>query len=65
MRAVRRCMAVVSLVAVLASGSAFAGMRDDDSRGRDVTQSSTSSKFLHFVHRVLDYLDSKLSVPPT
>jgi len=65
MRSVRRGMAVVSLIAVLASGSAFAGMRDDDSRGREVTHSSATSKFLHFVHRVLDYLDSKLSVPPT
>ena len=65
MRAVRRVMAVVSLVAVLGSGSAFGGMRDDDSRGRDVTHSSTTSTFLHFVHRVLDYVDSKLSIPPT
>jgi hypothetical protein len=63
MRAVRRVVAAVSLVSVLASGSAFAGMRDDDSRGRDA-RASTSSKFLHFVHRVLDYLDNKLSVPP-
>ena len=62
MRVVRRFMAVVSLVAMLASGSAFAGMRDDDSRGRDVTH---SSKFLRFVHRVLDYVDSKISIPPT
>ena len=61
MRAVRRYMAAVSLVAVIASGSAFAGMRDDDGPGRHMQQ---TSKFRQFIQRVLDYVDSKLSVPP-
>jgi hypothetical protein len=62
MRAVRRTMAALSLVAVIASGSALAGMRDDDSPGRQVQK---ASKHRNFIQRILDYLDNKLSVPPT
>ncbi len=62
MRAVRRYLAALSLVAVVASGSALAGMRDDDSPGR---QMQKASKHRSFIQRILDYLDSKISVPPT
>jgi len=55
-------MAVLSLVAMIASGSALAGMRDDDSPGREVQK---ASKHRSFIQRILDYLDSKISVPPT
>ena len=61
MRAVLRYMAALSLVAVIASGSALADMRDDGTPGRD---RQTASKHRSFIQRVLDYLDNKISVPP-
>jgi len=62
MRTVRRYMAALSLVAVVASGSAFAGVRDDGGVGR---QMQNASKLRQFIQHVLDYLDSKISIPPT
>ena len=62
MRAVRQYMAALSLVAMIASGSALAGMRDDDSPGREMQK---ASKHRNFMQRIFDYLDSKLSLPPT
>ena len=61
MRAVLRYMAALSLVAAVASGSALAGMRDDDTPGRE---RQTASKHRSFIQRILDYVDNKLSVPP-
>jgi len=67
MRAVRRCVVALSLLAILASSSAVAAPRDDDHRGRQAekaTKDVEKSKLPAFIRRVLDYLDSKLTVPP-
>jgi hypothetical protein len=46
-------MAALSLVAVIASGSTVPRHMEN------------ASKLRQFIQHVLDYLDSKLSVPPT
>lgn len=54
MRAVRRCLVALSLLAVLASTSAVAAP----------SKATGKLKFPRLIQRVLDYLDSKLTVPP-
>jgi hypothetical protein len=61
MRAVRRYAVVVSLLVALGSGSVFASIGDDGTVGRVIAKDKAHRSF---IQRVLDYLDSKLSVPP-
>jgi hypothetical protein len=60
MRAVRHCAVVVSLLVALGTGSAFASIGDDGTFGRVVRKGTHRS----FLQRILDYVDSQLSVPP-
>jgi len=55
MRAIRRYVAAVCLVFAVATGSAVAAPHE----------MTTASKIRSFVRHLLDYLDSKISVPPT
>ena len=61
MRAVRRYAVVVSLLVALGGGSVFASIGDDGTVGHAIGKDKAHRSF---IQRVLDYLDSKLSLPP-
>jgi hypothetical protein len=61
MRAVRRYAVVVYLLVALGGGSVFASIGDDGTVGRVNPKGNPHRSFFQ---RVLDYVESKLSVPP-
>lgn len=60
MRAAQRYLAVVSLLVAIGMGSALASVGDDTNRGHQPQRSAHRS----FLQRILDYLDSRISLPP-
>ena len=61
MRAVRRYALVVCLLVALGSGSVLGTTGDDGIVGRAAAKDKPHRSFIQLV---LDYLDSKLSLPP-
>jgi hypothetical protein len=60
MRRIVRGVQVVVLLIAVSVGSVFAGPNDDGAAGRQIRKEAHRS----FIQRILDYLDSKISLPP-